>query len=387
MRREDLDDLIHSFLAINAMLREEAKALKRAVNARREEAKHNPNWRLQPRAPRGTADGGQWVGDSSKPTGDRTPKQSRPSVRSREDESEPRFFDPIDDNPYIWRLRDAGLLQENASVADFYNLRFDLTALRGVEFEQFAHNAGLSPAALLYALNDGSSVMADRAIGLVEGIFDNPGIAGTNIVARDRAFREYVRLSGIRPEHQQAMLQEILMLAGFTESEYQQHQLDVGVGLQFPFLVGGGGPRATPGIAPRAGRALTDPRNVWNLGPVTRGRVIEAALGHNLPANFRIIDRFSDDGVATSIKSIDLGSATYHRPETLYRKLRGFVDQLRGFRGATYARRTIRQDEITGRTMDLVVPHIGTAAQQRVIDRIIAYARARDVVVNVIVYP
>ena len=279
------------------------------------------------------------------------------------------------------------MLPSNASVADFYNLRFELISLPNPQFSQIARDAHLTPSELLHELNYGSSVLSDRAIGLVEGIFDNPGVAGTNIVARDRAFREYVRLSGVRSEHQQAMLREILSLAGFTETEYEQHQLDVGIGLQFPFLLGGGGPAVTPGIAPTASRRLIDPRSVWRLGPATRGRVIEAALGHNLPANYRVIDRFSDEGIATSTKSVDLGAATYHRSETLYRKLRGFVDRVRGFRGDSYAGRRIRESEVRGWALDLVIPHPGTAAQQRVIDRILAYARSRDVAINVIIYP
>lgn len=64
MRRETRDELLRGFLAINAMLREEAKALKQVLEKRSAEAKYNPNWRLQPRAPRGTMDGGQWVGGS-----------------------------------------------------------------------------------------------------------------------------------------------------------------------------------------------------------------------------------------------------------------------------------------------------------------------------------
>ena len=60
MRRETRDELLLGFLAINAMLREETRSLRRALH----EWKHNPNWRLQPRAPPGTATGGQWVGGS-----------------------------------------------------------------------------------------------------------------------------------------------------------------------------------------------------------------------------------------------------------------------------------------------------------------------------------
>jgi hypothetical protein len=80
MRREDKDDLIRSFLATNAMLRAEAKALRRAIEARRGEAKHNPNWRTQPRAPKGTADGGQWVGGGKAAPSIRIPEErQRPS--------------------------------------------------------------------------------------------------------------------------------------------------------------------------------------------------------------------------------------------------------------------------------------------------------------------
>jgi hypothetical protein len=74
MRREDRDELLRGFLAINAMLREEAKALRRAIDARRDGKKHNPNWRLQPRAPRGTRDGGQWIESGGTAGTSKTPR-------------------------------------------------------------------------------------------------------------------------------------------------------------------------------------------------------------------------------------------------------------------------------------------------------------------------
>jgi hypothetical protein len=52
MRRETRDDILRGFLAINAMLHEELRAARRALEARKAEAKYNPNWRLQPRAPK-----------------------------------------------------------------------------------------------------------------------------------------------------------------------------------------------------------------------------------------------------------------------------------------------------------------------------------------------
>lgn len=54
-------ELIIGFLAINRALRDEVRDVRQLLKQRDAEAKYNPNWRLQPRAPKGTAEGGQWV--------------------------------------------------------------------------------------------------------------------------------------------------------------------------------------------------------------------------------------------------------------------------------------------------------------------------------------
>jgi hypothetical protein len=391
MRRETRDEILRGFLAINAMLREETRDVRKALAARRTEAKYNPHWPLQPRAPRGTTEGGRWVVEGSGPKSPEhnSPKQPRPQRKDPEhrEQRPAAFFDSIEDNPYLWVLSEKGLLPSQPTVADFYNLHFEMLDLRAIEFSDVARSVDMRPSELMNALRYGSSVMSERAINAIDGLLADPGPGGLSIVIREERFREYIEHLDVRPEYRERMFNEILDLAGYTPSEFEQRKLDVGVGSQFSFLIGGGGPAATPGIIPRASARLRNPNYVWNLGQVTRGRVIEAALGHNLPANFRIIDRFGDDGVATSIKSLDLRAATYHRPQTLERRLKGFVDQVAGFRGATYAGRTIRAVEITGRALDLVVPHAGTASQQQVINAIVRYGRSRGVTVNVIIYP
>lgn len=65
MRRKTRDELLRGFLAINAMLREELGLLRRTVETRKNEIKRNPNWALQPRAPKGTPEGGEWIGGHS----------------------------------------------------------------------------------------------------------------------------------------------------------------------------------------------------------------------------------------------------------------------------------------------------------------------------------
>ena len=72
--------------------------------------------------------------------------------------------------------------------------------------------------------------------------------------------------------------------------------------------------------------------SVWLIPPVIRGRFIERALGSNLPFNYPTIDRFAN-GVATSIKSIDLGAKTYQNLPTLAYTLRGYVDSVANWPG------------------------------------------------------
>lgn len=122
---------------------------------------------------------------------------------------------------------------------------------------------------------------------------------------------------------------------------------------------------------------------VWKLNPFQRGQQIEQALGHNLPGNFPVIDRF-ENGLATSIKSIDLDAATYQSGSTLTRTLNGYVDKVAGFQGRTWAGVRIRGQDITGRALDLAIPHSGSAAQEAIISQTVKYGVSRSVTVKVI---
>jgi hypothetical protein len=69
-------DWLKARLALIDALRAELADVKHLLAARRaREAKYNPRWREQPRAPKGAVDGGQWVDG-----GGGTPKQvARPN--------------------------------------------------------------------------------------------------------------------------------------------------------------------------------------------------------------------------------------------------------------------------------------------------------------------
>lgn len=158
-------------------------------------------------------------------------------------------------------------------------------------------------------------------------------------------------------------------------------------------LMGGG---AIAGALSKTGRVLDNVEKVtntiatesgvWKLDPFLRGQRIEQGLGHNLPGNFPVIDRF-ENGLATSIKSLDLDAATYQSTATLNRTLTGYVDKAAGFQGQTWAGVRIRSQDISGRALDLAIPHSGSAAQQAIISQTVKYGASRGVTVNVITYP
>jgi hypothetical protein len=123
--------------------------------------------------------------------------------------------------------------------------------------------------------------------------------------------------------------------------------------------------------------------SVWALQPLKRGVVIEDQLGHNLPRNFPVIDRF-DNGLASSIKSIDLGAKTYQDAATLNRTLRSYVNDVAGFNGRNWAGVNIPGSSITGRELILATPRSILASQQTALTRAIEYGASRSVTVRVV---
>jgi hypothetical protein len=89
-----------------------------------------------------------------------------------------------------------------------------------------------------------------------------------------------------------------------------------------------------------AGEALSRAASsVWNLTPFARGWAIEELIlggARNLHPNFPVIDDFVE-GVATSIKSMDLTAATYQSGSAIISRLSSYAAKLASFQGAEYA--------------------------------------------------
>jgi hypothetical protein len=136
----------------------------------------------------------------------------------------------------------------------------------------------------------------------------------------------------------------------------------------------------------RLGARSAAKTSVWELGWAARGIAIERSLGGNLPAGFPVIDRLAD-GVAISIKSLDLNAAKYMTEQNLTRALSGYINNVAQFQGAVHGKVTIRAGEVLSRGLDLAVPYPGTPMQQSVLNNPIQYGLSRGVHVNVIILP
>ena len=92
------------------------------------------------------------------------------------------------------------------------------------------------------------------------------------------------------------------------------------------------------------------------------------------PDNFPVIDGIPN-GVATSIKSIDLNAATYQNEASLTHRLNKYVEDVREFNGKDWGGKEVRGADICGRAVRVIVPRGSvTQVKQIVIDGVRANA-------------
>lgn len=135
---------------------------------------------------------------------------------------------------------------------------------------------------------------------------------------------------------------------------------------------------AGAGTAATASSADGDPTNeiksIWELNPFARGTAIDRMF-NNLGDNFPTLDRFDfSTGLATSIKSIDLGAKTYQSISRLTSTLTGYVNQLQNFTYANQSGIKITDGMITQRELLLAIPSNASAAQLSALDQITQWA-------------
>jgi RHS repeat-associated protein len=114
-------------------------------------------------------------------------------------------------------------------------------------------------------------------------------------------------------------------------------------------------------------RAARRASSVWRLNPFARGRAIERfILGRpaNIPvSNFPVIDDFAN-GVATSIKSLDLTADSYQAASALSGKLGEYASKLSTFAGRTWGGFTVQGNQIAQRVLVVAFEQGAPTARQ-----------------------
>ncbi len=105
-----------------------------------------------------------------------------------------------------------------------------------------------------------------------------------------------------------------------------------------------------------------------------------------LARNFPVIDRFAN-GVATSIKSIDLRAASYQNISTLTSTVQGYITTLANWQGATWGGVRINAAQITGRELLLAIPPGATQAQMEALQQVQQWAQTVGVTLNIVIVP
>jgi hypothetical protein len=101
--------------------------------------------------------------------------------------------------------------------------------------------------------------------------------------------------------------------------------------------------------------------------------------------NFPVIDKVPD-GIATSIKSIDLKAATYQNAVGLTRRLAKYVGEVSEFVGDALGNDVVDISDIKGRALSVAVPKGSmTATQKAAIEDVRRWARMLNNPVDIII--
>jgi RHS repeat-associated protein len=128
--------------------------------------------------------------------------------------------------------------------------------------------------------------------------------------------------------------------------------------------------------------------SIWKLpsiGMGSRGFVYEQMLGlkglmksHNFP----VIDAFYN-GVATSVKTLNVFAKSYNAGNKLYKTLAGYVEDLSAFNGRQWGDDIVRGSDIKSKVLEVGIPRGASSEQVKQINNAIKYAADKGIEMNV----
>ena len=116
-----------------------------------------------------------------------------------------------------------------------------------------------------------------------------------------------------------------------------------------------------------------------------RGRYFEDRAGRTLHRNFPVIDKIPD-GLATSIKSMDLRAATYQNTTPFAFRLRTYVGEVSEFVSGRVGKDVVAPSDVQGRALELVVPTgTMTPKQREIVEAVRIWAKTLRNPVEIII--
>ncbi|WP_242835647.1 pilus assembly protein TadE [Ruminiclostridium josui] len=138
------------------------------------------------------------------------------------------------------------------------------------------------------------------------------------------------------------------------------------------------------GVSSLKGDSEENEQCVWDLENIKRGREIRRLQGANLPFNFPVISKY-DNGIATSIKSLNLDELYYHNTDNLQSKVKGYIKKLQEFNGGKRGSVTIDGSQIYKKELILVVPETNiTSAQLQTLNKCIDIAEENGIRLKIV---
>jgi len=140
------------------------------------------------------------------------------------------------------------------------------------------------------------------------------------------------------------------------------------------------------GSSPQGGTGENDP--VWQMDNFSRGRIFRTRNGGNLPIGYPVIASFRD-GVATSIRSMDITAPSLIEEGKVWAELRDEIDALRAFEGTDkpWGKDSIEihGEEIRRRVLLLILPENPVVdIIQEQLDQAVGYAAIHDVEMSIL---
>ena len=138
----------------------------------------------------------------------------------------------------------------------------------------------------------------------------------------------------------------------------------------------------------QATNQICDRSKIWSLKPFQRGIDIENLLGRSpeFVSNFPVIDKWNN-GIATSIKSIDLTANSYQNISTLTNKVQSYVTAIANWQGVRWGGVSITSDQIISRELLLAIPPTASQAQLAALSQIQTWAQSKGVELIIQVIP